>query len=192
MVTGQTNILQSRLILYTFVICIIPLVLWVTDFLPLKHQRDELKEKLAGLELSLAPFAKILKDDSSLQATLQSFNERSRKLETKFPRKETQAIQALSSYAQKTNMRVVSLNIDPKAAFLNHDATEVTVDEKVCYQMPILVELVGSYKNLIRYIKTLHEDLPAMLTVEDIKIIRGNAQDQQLAITLNVNLYLLN
>ena len=75
--------------------------------------------------------------------------------------------------------------------FLDQDGNEVKVDDKACLQIPVSIELAGNYMDLIRYIKTLHKFLPAMVVVDEIKINKPNPGERQMQIFLNINLYLL-
>ena len=188
---SKINVFQIKLIQGVLALCLILLILGLMDFLPLRHRLEKAKEDLAAMENSLLPFAALLKDEQTLKGTLNSLKDRRRFLESKFPFKEDQSVQMISQLAQKSNMSIVSLNIQPQSPFLDSASSQVVSDDKTCFQIPVSIELTGTYIDLIRYIKTLHESLPAFVVVEEIKISRVTTEEKKLHITLNVNIYLL-
>lgn len=183
--------LQQKLIRYALILGMIPLLLFTLILMPAKGKKDEMKKNLTDIESYLMPFKHLLNDTSSLQEALQSFTKRSQEFERKFPAKEEEAIKLLSVYAQQTNIKITSLKMHSKEPFQGGGGNETKIDGKVCLEVPVTMELAGSYNNLIEYLKILRESLPSFLVVEEIKINRGNAEQRLLNISLSINLYLL-
>ena len=106
---------------------------------------------------------------------------------SKFPEKEEESLRILSDIARNLNIEIISISPKPKRVF----EAAGRVEEKICQFISVSMEMRGTYFNLVKYIESLKKDLPAFLSIEELRIKKERIEGSLLNIMLTFKLYLL-
>ena len=186
----KLNIKEHVLIVVLGVAGILGVSLTVTYFLAAKHI-DSLRTELSGIENQIQQ-TEVSDVSEPLGQRMNSLEEKSLELDSKFPAKEEEALRFLSDFAKKSAMDVISSQFQSRKDFLQPpENKKIEAAGKTCQSFLLTMEMKGSYKDFLEYLASLKKSLPAYMTVERLKMIKDPSGAFQLNITVDLNLYLL-
>jgi Tfp pilus assembly protein PilO len=160
-------------------------------YTPSKNAVRSIKTELEGIDSQIQAVEVFLSSAGSMADGLERLKERDQYLIDKFPSREEAALQMLSGFAKKLNIEVISVAPGPKEDFLYGNSEKVEIEAKTCRRLLVVLEMKGSYKDLVKYIETIKESLPAYVVIERLKILKNKEDLPKLMITVEMSLYLL-
>ena len=170
---------------------VIFLFFWFILYRPARERVVRLKTEWLNTESKIQEFDAVTRGFGSQKEGLRQLNEKSQLMIRKFSSDEEDSIKLISDYAKKMNIEILSLEPTPKADYLDEGGKQVVVDSKVCVKVSISEEIRGSYQDLVQYIDGVEHSLPALLTVEFVKINKEDAATGKLRANLGLDIYLL-
>lgn len=167
------------------------LMLWGFLYLPSIKVVKELKSELNGIQDQIRQIEGKVTGDGKTKQGIRELEVRYQWVNSKFPEKEEKALRMLSDLAKEFKIDVLSIRSQPKVDFLDEDAQKVEIEGRVCQKFLVSIEIKAVYGDLVEYVGTLKESLPAYITIERMRIRKETSGARQLSITLDLNLYLL-
>ncbi len=170
-------------------VAVVLLALFV--YLPLKGRAGRLVVDLKNLQANLDHVRSIVGPGKDLGYGKVLLEENLKKLDAKFPEKEYDALNRISELARASGLEVVAVNSQPKHLIEDPEALAIKVDGKTGQQIPVSMELRGTYGNFVGYLSAL-KDSPNTFTMVDHYHLRRDGSDAKtLGISVDLNLYLL-
>ena len=166
-------------------------IFWLIISIPLNQLKHSLKAELMGLEDQIQQIEAMGDQDKTKEEKVRILREKYQLLGNKFPEKEEESLGLLSSYAQELQIEVISIKSQPKKVFLDVNHKKVEAGGKSCQEIPVTIEMKGTYQASVQYIEMLREVLPAYVVVEKIKMHKDPLEPSRLDVHLDLNLYLL-
>lgn len=182
---------QKKIIIISIIVLLVFLVFWFFIYLPSKNTVARIKSELISVESQVRKIETIIGKTKSMDESMQLLIERYRALDDRFPLKEEESIRMLSRLSHKLNIELVSIKPQPKAAFLDDNRKEVEIDGRICQRVFVAMKINCSYKDLVKYIESLKQTLPAFITIEKLRVKKDGTGTRGLNVTLDINLYLL-
>lgn len=164
---------------------------WILVFLSVKGALAKIKRDLADVNSQIEQIETDVDPGKNIDEVNSALEKRFRQLDSKFSKKEEEALRLLSDFARKFNVGIVYIRSQPKVFFLDFSQQKVTLEDMSCYQFLISLEIKSSYKDLLKYIETIQESLPAFVVIEKIRISKDPYGTPVSNINLDLNLYLL-
>ena len=187
----EMNLSQMKLLLISGVAALVIIGLWFLMVLPIKHSSSKLQQELQEVQMRISQIESMVEKGQLPKEATASLEERYRQVSSQFPAQEEESIELLSNLAQRLGLQILSLRSQPKTDFLDEDGRKLEIEGKVCQTVSIFMEMKGSYKTLINYITALKEELPAYATIEKLSLGEEDPTLLNLAIFLEIKLYLL-
>lgn len=167
-------------------------------YLPAQKTVARLKAELEETEGRIQEIESLLDKTKPLAENITMLKARYKELSNKFPEREEEALRALSDLARNLNVEIISLRPSPKRLLLGQEDKALLIEGKSCRFCAVTVEMRCDYANLVEYIEAVHNELPAVVTVQSLRALKEN-QDvpaslrvkPKLKVTLTFNLYLL-
>ena len=178
---------QKRIIIVSMAVLVVFLAVWGGMYVPTQEWIDRLKKDLDGIERQIREIEAMITDGKEMGEGIRLLEGRYQQLISKFPSREETALTSLFDLASRVNMEITSIRSQVKRLCRQ----PVTTEGKSCYEVPLSLELRGSYQGLVEYIGLLRESLPAFITFEKINIYPGKSGTSELSISLEIQLYLL-
>ncbi len=178
---------QKRIIIATFVIMAVFSGFWLAMYVPTQKGINRLKTELEETEGQIRQIEAMVAQGKDMGEGIQLMERQYQQLMLKLPPKEEGALIALFDLAFKVNVEIITIRTQAKRLCRQ----QVTTEGKSCYELPISLELRGSFEGLIAYIELLKGSLPAFITFEKINIHSGKSGAPALNISLEIQLYLL-
>ena len=182
---------QKKIILAAGIMSGVFLISWLFIYLPARHKIHVFKTEFLNVQNEIKEIDELIPQGASIEEGIKLYEEKNSKLELKFPAREEMALSKLSDEARKANVAIISIKSQSKTQFTDARQQKVELAGKICYQVPVHIEMKTSFINLVNYIKHLDESLPAFMTVEDLKIKKNQSEGSELTVTLAINLYIL-
>ncbi len=158
-------------------------------YLPSSNRVAQIKKELSTVESQISEIEATISQSKSMDEGISLLRERFRELNNKFPPKEQEAIKAISGLARKLNIEIISIRPQPKKDFFDENNNNVEIDGKTCQSIFVSIEMSCFYKDLVRYIHSLKEDLPAFVSIQNLLVNKSGTS--KLNVILDINLYLL-
>ncbi|MCX5715693.1 MAG: type 4a pilus biogenesis protein PilO [Candidatus Omnitrophica bacterium] len=98
----------------------------------------------------------------------------------RLPYKEEESFKLIAKEANKAGLSVISMNPGERRPMLDVNNSHVFVENVQCFEIPINIEMQGGYKEIGEYLRSLREDVPVLIKVEDIVINKEGAGGSQL------------
>ena len=150
-----------------------------------------LAAQLRSLQEQIQQIESVVAQGRTLQEGVKLFQQSRKNIDSKFPAKEEEGLKGLSDLEHRFDMEITSFKSTPRALFLLPNHEKVEIEGKACHVVYVSVEMKGTYGQLIQYIQSLKESLPAYVSVEKLRIIRDGTSSDRLSIFIDFNLYLL-
>lgn len=182
---------QNTAVNLTGAAVLVLLALWLPMYRSAGRSINQLRSELTATENQIRQIEAGADKGLSLRERGRSFDTNAQPIDSQFPQQKEESLRLLSEFARKLNIEIVSLRSQPTAACLDIDKKKIAIEGMGCQRLSVSVELRGSYKDLLKYIETLKESLPAYFTAEKLRMAKDISGASRLNITLELNLYLL-
>ena len=186
----KINLSQKKIIIVAVGVMFAFLAAWFLAYLPSQTKIKQLKALLANTDGQIHQIEAMVENGKTIEEGMRLLAERYGQLSSKFSPKEEESIKLLSDFARQLHIEITSTRYQPKTEFLNANQ-QVDVDGKKCQVVRVSIEMKCHYKDLVKYLETLSARLPVYITVEQMRIGTANAQNLELNVSFDVNLYLL-
>lgn len=182
---------QKKIIVIAFLVVLVFSLTWIFIYSPSQKKKGQLKTKLFGIENQIEEIISIIGNFKTATQGRKLLEERLRQLDSKFPQHEEECLRMLSDLARKPYIDIISIRPQAKTTFLDTDSQKIEIEGKVCQGIFVTIEMRGSYKDLVNYLTSLEESLPAYITIERLRIKKEITGSAKLNIMLDLNLFLL-
>ena len=176
---------QKKIITVASIVMLVFLIAVFFIYVPEVKKLGQLKGELLNIQNQIQKIQKLA------EGGIELLREKSRQIDSKFPDSEKEGLSLISDFARKSNIEIISTNAKPKTPFAEEDKEKEEIEGKSCQVVSIAMEMKGDYKDLVRYIETLKESLPAYVTVERLSTHSDTQGSSLLTISLELKLYLL-
>ncbi|MDD5408915.1 MAG: hypothetical protein PHC71_02360 [Candidatus Omnitrophica bacterium] len=182
---------QKNIIIMGAAVLFFFLLFWLFLYFPSSKEITGLKRELALTQQQIQGIEILLAGSRGRDEAIHLLKERQQYLNSRFPQKEEASLRIISEVARKMNIDVVSLQPGLRAEFLDESGKQVLIDGKaVCY-LPITIEVVCFYKDLVSYLTELKNSLPAFVSVASLNVNKDNRFPGKVRANAGFNLYLL-
>ncbi|MDD5560671.1 MAG: hypothetical protein PHT50_00865 [Candidatus Omnitrophica bacterium] len=167
------------------------LLLWIFLYLPSSKEISKLRKELISTQQQIKGIEMLLAGSKSREEAIRLLKEKQQYLNNKFPQKEEESLRLITEVARRMNISVVSLQPGLRAEFLDQSGKPVLIDGKTVYFLPITIEIICFYKDLVDYLSELKNALPAFVSVINLNIEKDDHYTGKVRASAGFNLYLL-
>ncbi|MDD5128524.1 MAG: hypothetical protein PHO40_02595 [Candidatus Omnitrophica bacterium] len=167
------------------------LLAWVFFYLPGSKEANRLKDELALTQQQIQGIESLLSGSQNRDEAIRILKSKQQYLSNKFPSQEEDSIKLIPEIARKMNIEVVSLQPGSRSEFIDENGKPVVIDGKVASFLPITMEVVCFYKDMVGYLLELKNVLPAFISVQNLNAKKDNQSTGKIRSTIGFNLYLL-
>lgn len=178
---------QKRIIGVTTAVILAFVLAWGLVYLPARSKVGRLQTELNDLEDQIRQIEIMSIEGKTISEGIKVLETKYRQINIKFPEKEEEGLGLISEFAQKQNLEVIAMTSQPKKSC----PLEAKVDGKSCYEVSVSIVMRGTYPNLVLYMETLKESLPAYVTFDRLGISKEGSGSALVNIKLDFRLYLL-
>ena len=182
---------QKMIIIISLIVILVFLFFWFLIYLPSKKEVTRIKSQLSDLNNQIRQIEAITSQTTLTDEGIRIIRQRHQQLIDKFPQKEEESLRMLSDLAGNLNVELVSIKPQPKTVFLDQNKNAVEIEGRVCQKVYVSIEIKSLYKDLVKYIQTIKESLPAFISIEKLNIGKDRLQAPKLKVLLELNLFLL-
>jgi len=190
---------QKKILIQLGIFIVALSLVWFFLYLPSIKSADKARKELSAIEKEIGEIESMLDDSVPIDESLIQLKEKSEKLDNLFPDKEEETLRAISEFAQKLNINIVSIKPQQKKIIWKKEEEEaLQVDGKICQSVTVSIQMTSFYQDLVKYIEMLDKELPAFMVVESVKLIKDKVRVRELKlnrdrlnVTLNIGIYLL-
>lgn len=100
-------------------------------------------------------------------------------------------LQLVTDYAQRMNIRIANIKTYPAQVLKQENNSTVVINSRVVQSLLVRMEVDSRYMNLVKYLVTLERVIPALITVERLKIKKDKVDPDKLKVTLELRFYSL-
>ena len=176
---------MSATVLFAF------LLFWVFLYFPSSKEISSLKKELTTTQQQIQGIEILLSGSQSRDEAIRLLKARQLYLSNKFPLQEEDSLRIIPEVARKMNIEVVSLQPGLRVEFLDESGKQVIIDGNVANYLPISMEVICSYKDMVSYLTELKNILPAFLSVINLNVKKDSQLNGKVRSTVGFNLYLL-
>ncbi len=181
---------QKKIAISALILALVFFAVWLFLYLPSRNMLRTLKTQLDAAEDEIAEIQALLGRGVSIEQGLTSLKKRHQDVSAQFPAKEEEAIKVFSDVAKKLNIEVESLKSEPiRPLLIGKDKVEI--EGRACQFTSVSLRMRCTYLEFVEYAENVKQSLPALLTIEKLKITRNSPGAKELNIDLVFNLYLL-
>jgi len=167
------------------------LLLWVFVYLPSSTKISSLRKELVLTQQQIQGIEMLLSGSQSRDEAMRILKARQQYLSNKFPRQEEESLRLIPEIARKMNISIISLQPGERSEFLDGNGNQVVVDGKAASYLPITMEVVCFYKDMVNYLSELKNILPAFISVQNLSVRKDKQLNGKVRSTIGFNLYLL-
>ncbi len=167
------------------------LLLWVFVYLPSSRKISSLRKELVLTQQQIQGIEMLLSGSQSRDEAMRILKARQQYLSNKFPRQEEESLRLIPEIARKMNISIISLQPGERSEFLDGNGNQVVVDGKTASYLPITMEAVCFYKDMVNYLSELKNILPAFISVQNLSVRKDKQLNGKVRSTIGFNLYLL-
>ncbi len=183
---------QKKIILAAAIVTSVFLIFCFFIYVPGKKQISNLRQELMGKQKEIDDIQAIVSQGDSLEQSIARLKEKCTLLEGKFPLKEEDTLGAISDLARKAKINLASVSPSPKKIVVDENQKNLTLDGKACQSLSVIISFDCSYRDLVKYIELLKEDLPSFAIVESLEANKNNSgTGRDLTVRLGLIFYVL-
>ena len=157
---------------------------------PEKKHLIQMKKEYAAAQSQVEEFKRLVGEGKSAEEVVEVFKKKVETFDNKFPQKEEVILREISGAAERLGVEISSIRPDKKKAILSINNAPINISGCVIQEMLISMNIKASYKKLGEFLRTLREDLPVFVSVEDLSIGKpGDNKSPILDITLTLKAY---
>lgn len=184
----KISLTQQKILLASGLIFLGIIVVFFGLYRPMHKKAFVLKMELMNLKRQIHDIEKVAVAFSDKEAGIKELKNRSQALDAQFISDEEAGYRIISGLAKKQGVEIVSLQPEAKVDYMDADGQRVAADNKLASKVPVLVELKGSYKDVVAFVDALEHSTELFVTFDGIKITKS---DFKILVVLNITLYLL-
>ncbi|MBC8436676.1 MAG: hypothetical protein H8D90_02150 [Candidatus Omnitrophica bacterium] len=181
---------QKKITIIALILLLVFVAVWLFLYLPSRNTLRRLKAELVFTENQIQAIQAILGRGVSLAQGMASLKARDKELSAGFPSKEEESIKFFSEFAKGLGIELESIKSEPMRPLLI-DKERVLIENRACYYVPVSIQMNCSFADFVKYAEGLEKSLPALVTLENLKVARDKSDIKKLDIALELNLYLL-
>lgn len=189
--TKKISLTQKKIIFIFAIVISAFLLFYFFVYSPAKNKVASLKQELSGVQGQIKAIEAITREAKTMEAGIALLETKYQQLSAKFPLKEEEVIKILSDLAPASNIEIISIRPESKTLFLDAGNQKIEIDGKSCQKVFVSIELRGIYHDLVKYLDSVKESMPAFINIEGVKISKDSAATVKLNINLGVSFYLL-
>ncbi|MDP3142889.1 MAG: GspMb/PilO family protein [Candidatus Omnitrophota bacterium] len=182
---------QKKIIILAASVVLLFLFIWLFIYIPTKRAASDLKVRLASVEKQIQEITAITGQALPPQESLKLFEEKFQKIDVKFPIEEEESLKMLSGLAEDSNVEIISIKPQARTVLLDEDNQKIEIEGRTCQKIFVTLEMRCSYRDLIKYLDSLEDSLPAYISIERLSINKEAAGAAKLYITLEFNLFFI-
>jgi len=182
---------QKKIVIFSAIGLFIFTLLWVFVYYPSSKEITNLTCELASTERQIQGIERFLVGSKSQDEAIRLLKQRQQYLNNKFPQKEEESLRLISEVAHNMNIEVVILEPQARMELMDTVGKQVTIEGKVVSFLPINLEIICFYRELIKYVQELKVKLPAFISVNSFSIKKEDQLNGKIRVNLNFDLYLL-
>ncbi len=167
------------------------LLFWVFLYFPSSKEIAGLKNEFILTQQQIQGIEMLLSGSQSRDEAIRILKARQLYLSNKLPQQEEESLRLIPEIARKMNINVVSLQPGSRSEFLDEAGKQVIIDGRTANYLPITLEVVCFYKDMVNYLTELKNILPAFISVVSLNIGKDNQLNGKVHSTIGFNLYLL-
>ena len=167
------------------------LLLWVFLYFPSSKEIASIQNELISTEQQIQGIEILLSGSQSRDEAIRILKTRQLYLSNKFPHAEEDSLRIIPEVARKMNIGVISLQPGLRVEFLDELGKQVIIDGKTANYLPITLEVVCFYKDMVSYLTELKNILPAFISVVNLNVKKDDQLNGKVRSTIGLNLYLL-
>ncbi|MDD5097403.1 MAG: hypothetical protein PHU59_02800 [Candidatus Omnitrophica bacterium] len=197
-ITNKMNLLkidltdnQKKIILVSLCVLFVFLLFLVFLYIPANKEIATLKNELISTEKQIQGIELLLAGSQSRDEAIRLLEQRKQYLNNKFPQKEEESLRLIPEIARKMNITVVSLQPGSRTELLDATDKAVIIENKVASYLPISLEIVCYFKDLVKYALELKTILPAFVSITSLDISKEGQSNGKIRASIEFNLYLL-
>jgi len=164
---------------------------WVFLYFPGSKQIAGLKIELALTQQQIKSIEELLSGSQGRDEAIRVLKQRQLYLSNKFPQQEEESLRLIPEVARKMHISVVSLRPGSRGEFLDRSGRQVVIDGKRASYLPITLEVVCFYKDMVSYLTELKNVLPAFISVVSLNVVKDSQLNGRVRSIIGFNLYLL-
>lgn len=195
----KLSLSQKKIIIHAGIFILALSLAWFFLYSPSRENLSKAKQEFLAVEEEIHEIESLVDGSVPIDQSLSMLKERYQELDSKFPDKEEETLRALSDFAQKLNIDIVSIKPQRKRIVWEKEEEEaVQVDGKVCQCVTVSIDIRCFYQDLVKYVEVLKKELPAFMVVASVRLIKDKSRVKELKLTrdklnviLIVELYLL-
>lgn len=182
---------QKKIIIISGIGVLVFLLLWIFLYLPASKEINNLKSELGSTEQQIQGIEAFLSGTRNRDEAVRLLKEQQQYLSNRFPQKEEESLKLIPEFARKNNIEVISLDPGTKSEFLDESGKQLIIDGKIAYYLPITMEMSCSYRDLVKYLLELKNNLPAFVSVINLNVKKSDQVSGRVRASVEFNLYLL-
>jgi len=182
---------QKKIIIISLSVLFIFFLFWVFLYMPASKDIVTLKNELISTEQQIQRIELLLAGSQSRDETIRLLEQRKQYLSNKFPQKEEESLRLIPEIARKMNITVVSLQPGSRTELLDNTGKQIIIENKVANYLPISLEIICYFKDLVRYALELKAVLPAFTSINSLDIKKEDQSSGKIRVNIEFNLYLL-
>jgi len=182
---------QKNIIVTSAAVVFIFLLLWVFVYFPSSKEISSLKKELFLTQQQIQGIEMLLAGSQSRDDAIRILKARQQYLSNKFPRQEEESLRLIPEIARKMDINIISLQPGTRSEFLDENGKPVVIDGKTANYLPITMEVVCFYKDMVHYLSELKNILPAFISVQNLNVRKDKQLNGKVRSTIGFNLYLL-
>lgn len=182
---------QKKIIIFSGAGFLVFLLLWIFLYLPANKEIKNLKSELISTDSQIQGIEAFLSGAQNRDEAMRQLKQREQHLSNSFPQKEEESLRIVTESARKNNINVVSLQPGSKTEFLDASGKQVAIEGKIANYLPVTMEVVCFYKDLVRYLSDLKSNLPVFVSVDSLNVKKESSLGGKVRVNVSFNLYLL-
>ena len=182
---------QKKIILISLCVLFIFLLFLVFLYIPANKEIATLKNELTSTEKQIQGIELLLAGSQSRDEAIRMLEQRKQYLNNKFPQQEEESLRLIPEVARKMNITVVSLQPGTRTELLDAADKQIIIENKVASYLPISLEIVCYFKDLVKYALELKTILPAFISINSLDINKEGQLNGKIRVNFEFNLYLL-
>lgn len=181
---------QKKILIMVSIAIVLFVVFWIFIYMPASNSVKILKAEFIEVENKINNLESIIGKNRKFEEGFFMLQEHLDELDNKFPVGEEETLRLISKAGYACGIDINSIKPQPKKLILDENENVIKIDKRLCQKMPISLVVKSKYKELGNFLENLREDIPHLLTVERVKIVKGQFQTD-LDIDIDLTMYLL-
>ena len=158
---------------------------------PFSRRSTRLQDEIKAEKTQMALVVPEINAGRAPEDAILDYQKELSRLEAGLPQQEkiSELLKNLSQRATELGVTVISVRPQPSQPYPDAQ-TPLRLEQRVCYALPIQMQVECSYRTLGKYLESLTENFPAVITVDDLDLQREEGKLPNLKISLVITSYL--